>query len=138
MVSTINTTNQKISENGTSHTYVTKEKNWSYMILYSKFLEANNLSCPLIIKLGPCNLTTYKSGINTYDRNSGAAIMNKDLNSTHIYYFYQVNSLKGVDKKTVRREEKSFYLCSLFSNTLFIRKQNCIFHYRIFSYSFLP
>ena len=107
---------------------------------YSKFLQANNISCPLIIKLGPCNLTTYKSGINTYDRNSGAAIMNKDLNSTHIYYFYQVNLLKGVDKKTVRREgiEPSFYLCSLFSNTLFIRKQNCIFQYRIFSHSFLP
>ena len=30
--------------------------------------------------------------------------MNKDLNSTHIYYFYQVNLLKGINKKTLRRE----------------------------------
>ena len=65
--------------------------------------------------------------------------MNKDLNSTHIYYFYQVNLLKGIDKKTIRREgiEPSFYLCSHFSTTLCIRKQYASeLHFLI--YNFLP
>jgi hypothetical protein len=62
--------------------------------------------------------------------------MSKDLNSTHIYYFYQVNLLKGVDQKTVRREgiEPSFYLCSLFSNTLFIKQNKIAFCNTVFSH----
>ena len=37
----------------------------------------------------------------------------------------QGNLIRGVDKKTVKEREFQFvYICSLFCNTLFIRKQN--------------
>ena len=49
----------------------------------------------------------------------------------------QGNLLRGIDKRTIRREAISFCLCSLLSNTLFIWKQDGS-ELQSFLYNFFP